>query len=425
MKKFLILILLVFLGIIAIMRSFRSTLTDKNQQSLDSANQKPALIDRALQRRADSLISAMPSIGSLGLILYDITEDAPIYTYNENVAMRPASCMKLLSCITAMKKLGVNYTYKTRLYTTGKIVNDTLVGNLILKTQFDPFFNRDSLITLLGNTKKAGIKAIKGNVILDVAITEAMDHEQHWTIGDLKVARLGLLYRGYPRLRTELLYALHGTSGINIHKDSLKFGRLNPHNATLIGQTVTPLHFAIEKALKNSSNINAESLLYPLGYTVNSKGKYRENGITALRRFIVNELHLDAKKHANLEDGCGLCPDDRLSPTLLCELLKYATKHPRIFGEMMEDLPLSGTDGTLYDRLRKPNVLGKIKAKTGTLTREGGISTLSGYYTGIDGHLVAFVIMNNECPVMDGRWWQDKFCERVMLPKQLVNAAIK
>lgn len=414
MKKLITLIIILAIGTFFAMRSCRQTFTE---ESKDPKADKAINIDKALKARTDSFIAAMPPVGSLGLILYDLNEKAPIYSYKEDTAMRPASCMKLLTCIAAMRLYGTNYKYRTRLFTTGKIVNDTLCGDIILKTQFDPFFNRDSLTTLLSYTKKAGIKAVKGRVILDMAFLAPMNHEIHWTMGDLKVRKLGLLYLGYKRFRTETLYALNSASGISVNKDSIVFGRMNPRKVQMIGEITTPIHFAIEKALKNSSNINAESLLYLLGYSTSTKGNYRTNGTRTLMRFIKQELHLDPAKHANIDDGCGLCPDDRLSPTLLCELLKYAYARPYIYREMELDLPLSGTDGTLYDRLRKPNVLGKIKAKTGTLTREAGISTLAGYYTGNDNHLVAFVIMNNECPVMDGRWWQDKFCERVLLPK--------
>ena len=125
---------------------------------------------------------------------------------------------------------------------------------------------------------------------------------------------------------------------------------------------------------------------------------------------------MNPEKVAGIHDGCGLCPDDRLSPRLLVAMLRYAHAHPYIYKEVYEALPLSGTDGTLHDRLRQPNVCGLIKAKTGTLTREAGISTLAGYYTSpTDKHLIAFAVMNNECPVMDGRWWQDRFCQRALL----------
>ena len=422
MKRFIPIIIISSIIIVSALRACWSRDDAVSGASTTEAQQKP--IDKALMSRTDSFISAQKAVGTVGLMVYDLTAERSVYAYRADVPMRPASCMKLLSCIAALRKAGTRYEYRTRLYTAGRMEKDTLYGNLILKTQFDPFFNRDSLHVLLGTLKQKNIKAIKGKIVLDMAFIEPMNHEQHWTMGDLKVNRMGLIYHGYRKMRTETLYALQAI-GAKVHKDSIVFGRLVPRKATQIGEIRTPIHFVVEKALKNSSNINAESLMYLLGYTVHTGGNFRKNGIVALRRFVSDELGMDPSKVCNIEDGCGLCPDDRLTPELLIALLNYAYKHPAIYNDVLASLPLSGTDGTLYDRLRKPNVLGKVRAKTGTLTREGGISTLAGYYTGNDGHLMAFCVMNNECPVMDGRWWQDRFCDKVLLPAMSRSAGHK
>lgn len=411
MKKYIP--LLIISGII-IFSAIRNCWHEGEETVSVKKEQSQIPIDKSLQQRIDSFVNATPTVGSLGLKVYDITAKREIYSYRETEKMRPASCLKLLTCITALHRFGSNYKYRTRLYTTGTTKGDTLLGNVILKTQFDPAFNRDSLTILLKALSDNGIKAVKGKVIIDPTFTTAMDHEEHWTIGDLKVSRMGLLYRGYRRLRTETQYALTSAVGIRVPADSIIFGRLNPRTAKQIGEITTPLHYAIEKALKNSSNINAEGLLYPLGYSMDHKGNYRSNGVKVLRKFIKEQLHLNPDAVCSIDDGCGLCPDNKVTASLLISLLKYAHGHPYIYNKVYEYLPLSGTDGTLYDRLRKPNVVGKIKAKTGTLTREGGISSLSGYFTGTDGHLIAFAIINNECPVMDGRWWQDKFLTKIV-----------
>lgn len=410
MKKLIPVIIIVTITIVSALRACLSG-DDVVNDKKDTIPQIP--IDRSLQQRIDSFVSATPAVGSLGMKVYDITAKRTIFSYRDTLLMRPASCLKLLTCITALRRMGPGYTYRTRLYTDGKMKGDTLVGDVILKTHFDPAFNRDSLIILLSALEKNGIKAIRGRVKLDVAFTTAMDHEEHWTMGDLKVSRMGLLYRGYGRLCREMLYAL-SAQGIKVTRDSIGLGRLSPGTAKEIACIRTPIRYAIEKALKNSSNINAEGLLYPLGYLADKRGNYRANGIEVLRQFISEELKLNPSAVSSLDDGCGLCPDNKLSPALIIALLDYAYSHKYIYNMVYDCLPLSGTDGTLYDRLRKPNVVGKIKAKTGTLTREGGISSLSGYFTGADGHLIAFSIINNECPVMDGRWWQDKFLTKII-----------
>lgn len=421
------LFLVMLLLIVAVTRACGGD--DDGKSSEEAAKQALIPIDEGLKHRTDSFLAAMPPVGSVGILLYDMTAKRDIYAYNDLTPKRPASCMKLLTCIAALDKYGTSYKYHTRILQEGTQKGDTLFGNLVLKTHFDPFFNRDSLNIMLKDVRQKGIKVVKGQVKIDMAFHGNMTHEEHWTIGDLKTSRLGLIYQGSRRMKTEMTWALTA-AGITVKsdKDNILLTRLNPKNAKVLTETATPIHYVIEKALKNSSNINAESLLYLLGYSVKRDGNYRKNGIVALNNFIDKKLHTPVSDNADkvwkkkeIHDGCGLCPDDRLTPRLLASLLQYASLHPNIYKEVYEDLPLSGTDGTLYDRMMKPHTVGMVKAKTGTLTREGGISTLAGYFTGADGHKIIFVIMNNECPVMDGRWWQDKYFERIVFKKEKNN----
>lgn len=389
------------------------TCWNKGDDSHIAEVRKVVPINKDLQLAVYSFISSNPAIGTLGIVIYDATANQEVYSLHGDSLMQPASCLKLVTCVTALKTFGKSYEYKTRLYTSGKVVNDTLVGNLTLKVQFDPAFNRDSLYILADALKDLGVKHIKGKVVLDMSDYSLMNHEEHWIAGDLKTRYLGLAYYGGSRLRNEMLYALVA-KGVHMRKEDIVFGRLDYAKSTLVSEIKTPINVPLEKSLKFSSNINAESLLYPLGYVISRQGHFRKNGVIALKKFVAEQLHMNPDKHCIIDDGCGLCPENRVSPHLLVNTLLYAYQHKYIYQTVLNALPLSGTDGTLYDRLRKPEVMGKIRAKTGTLTRDGGISTLSGYYRAKDGHLMIFSIMNNNCPVMEGRRWQDRFLTKII-----------
>lgn len=370
-------------------------------------------IDARLQHRIDSFVQNAPRRGSLGIMFFDATAQKEVYSLNPDSLMSPASCMKLLTSIATLRYFGRSAVHKNRLYTSGKMVGDTLVGDITLKVQFDPTFNRDSLYQLTEALQTRHIKRLKGRVILDMADYDSMNHEEHWTPGDLRSFYLGLPFSGGRKLRTEVLYAL-ARIGIPVRSDDIVYGRLDYHHSTLVAELQSPMRCSIEKALKNSSNIHAESMLYPLGYLISRQGSFRQNGVEKMRQFVAHELHMNPSTSCQIEDGCGLCPNDKLSPRLLVTLLNYAYHHKSIYQVVSEDLPLSGTDGTLYDRLRHAKVMGKIKAKTGTLTRDEGISSLSGYFTTPDNHLIIFSIICNQCPVMDGRWWQDHLLKSIL-----------
>ena len=411
-SKVSITVILSSISIILIALSVRTCLTGGDDSNVEPQETK-VNIDTILQNRIDSFVQTVPYVGRLGLMVYDATAREEVYSLNADSLMSPASCMKLLTCVTAIKKFGLSAQHKTRLYISGTTKGDTLRGNITLKTQFDPFFTRDSLYLLTELLPVQGIRKLEGRVVIDMADYDLLSHEAHWTPGDLRTRYLGLPFAGSSRMRKEVIYAL-ARVGISVKPDDVVFGRLDYANSTQVGIITSPMQFSFLKALKNSSNINAEALLYPLGYTKSTKGHFRMNGLHVLRDFVKNELRMDPATSCVIEDGCGLCPHAKLTPRLLCNLLDYAYRNKFIYKELLADLPLSGTDGTLYDRLYKPSVKGRVHAKTGTLTRDGGICTLSGYFTTKAGHLIIFSILNNECPVMDGRWWQDKFLTRII-----------
>jgi len=65
----------------------------------------------------------------------------------------------------------------------------------------------------------------------------------------------------------------------------------------------------------------------------------------------------------------------------------YRSQHFDLF---RQSLPIAGVDGTLANRIKNAAAFRKATAKTGSLT---GVSTLSGYVTARNGHLLAFSIM--------------------------------
>lgn len=54
----------------------------------------------------------------------------------------------------------------------------------------------------------------------------------------------------------------------------------------------------------------------------------------------------------------------------------------------------------------------RIVAKTGSMT---GVSTLAGYAHASNGHILAFVILNQHVlKLSQARAWQDKICKAIM-----------
>ena len=420
MSKKVSLFLLILIVIFAVAATI--SVTRYGDSSLPNTKSRTAEIpvDSQLKNRIDTFMKHTPPAGIAGLEIYDITAGKEVFSYNKDSLLTPASCMKILTCVAALRYIGAKQQLHNRLYTTGSMRGDTLVGNLVLKTDYDTFFNRDTLNLLIDTLKNHGINHIKGDIVLDMMFTEQMGHEEHWIIGDLRMRYMGLVLQGFPRMQKEILASLR-MKGISHLGGGIIYGKANPAQATLIAENVGSMHKLIEKALKVSSNINAEALLYPLGYIIDKRGNYRENGRRLLRNFIRNEIAIEPDMVCRIDDGCGLCPNDKITADLLVKILIYASQHPAIYDEVVADMPLSGVDGTLFKRMLEIDIRGMLRGKTGTLTRNGGVSSLAGFFFGKDGHLMAYAILNNEWGVEDGRAWQDNFCRKALKPQSLIG----
>lgn len=365
-------------------------------------------VDRSLVQRLDSFVANTRRAGTLGVYVWDATAGKEVYAFKADSLMRPASNMKMLTCIAALRILGPNFKYRSGVYTSGKLVGDTLRGNIAFKFNYDPWFTPDSLMRMTDVLRAKGIKAVKGNIIVDIKIQDPMQHEQHWTPGDLKTRKLGILYRGKRRVLSELKYALRA-KGVNFKESQLVESQL-PKGMKKIGEITTPITDPIMRALLNSSNENAECLSYTMSGNFPQGQDFRVTGNDALKRFVKREMKINPDKVAVIHDGSGLCVHDRITPRFLVSLLRYAYSHKYINNVLLTYLPVSGEVGTLHRRMWRPELKGRIQAKTGTLTREDGITSLSGYVKGNNGHQLLFAIIQNEVPVADARLWQDRFC---------------
>jgi D-alanyl-D-alanine carboxypeptidase/D-alanyl-D-alanine-endopeptidase (penicillin-binding protein 4) len=160
-----------------------------------------------------------------------------------------------------------------------------------------------------------------------------------------------------------------------------------PDDATNLGYATHSIAEVVRQLNKESDNLNAEMLLYALGYRQNNGPSSTGKGIAAVQQFIA-QTGLDPKTYS-IVDGSGLSNQNYLTPELLVAVLKYMYLSPD-FDLFRKSLPIAGEDGTLAHRMRNSAAYRKVTAKTGSIT---GVSALSGYVTARNGHLLAFSIM--------------------------------
>lgn len=86
---------------------------------------------------------------------------------NADQPMNPASTMKLVTTYAALELLKPNYRWQTQLLTDGRISNGILDGNLYLRGGGDPSLTMERLWLLLRELRNAGVKEIKGQLVLE------------------------------------------------------------------------------------------------------------------------------------------------------------------------------------------------------------------------------------------------------------------
>ena len=94
---------------------------------------------------------------------------------------------------------------------------------------------------------------------------------------------------------------------------------------------------------------------------------------------------------ARILDGCGLAPQDAVSPAQFVQLLRY------MYGStereaFVNSLPGSGESGTLHSFLSGTALHGRVFAKSGTI---GGTKNFAGYIFLPDGRVWVFAVMVN------------------------------
>ena len=111
-----------------------------------------------------------------------------------------------------------------------------------------------------------------------------------------------------------------------------------------------------------------------------------------------------------LENGSGLSRTERVSATLLAEVLKTAWLAP--YGpELLASLPLSGTDGTLKNRFKSGPAYQKARLKTGTLR---DVTALAGFvWDGQNRPWVVVMMVNSDKAMKAGRPLLDKLVQQL------------
>ncbi len=143
---------------------------------------------------------------------------------------------------------------------------------------------------------------------------------------------------------------------------------------------------------KMSNNLYAELLLLTIGKAAGNVSGTQGATVAAISS--LKSAGIDTEG-LTMADGSGLSRYNLVTPRSVIQLLKVMANGPYA-PQFMGSLPAMSTEGTLKNRLKGSQAVGRIRAKTGTMVH---VRSLSGYITTKHDETLVFSILCNNFDV--------------------------
>jgi D-alanyl-D-alanine carboxypeptidase/D-alanyl-D-alanine-endopeptidase (penicillin-binding protein 4) len=324
-----------------------------------------------------------------------------------------ASNMKLFTTSTALSRLGPSSRIPTKVLGDGRLDSGGILhGSLYLQGGGDPalgtptFYNGylaglgTNLFSLVPQIRAAGIRSITGRVYADDTIFDRLRG----------VADSGYATSSYIGPLSGLAFnsGFSGsTSSSGFSADPAKLAASKLARSLSAAGVAVPPQVALAKAPGDADQI-AVVRSPTLSQIVNTTDVYSDNffaetllkllgarfggaGTTAAGAAVVEAFAQAHGSGVHAVDGSGLTRSNRASPRQIVDLL-LAMRGDPAGDEFIQDLALTGKEGTVADRMHGTAAYGRCRTKTGTIT---GVSNLSGYCFNKSGRIMAFSILMN------------------------------
>jgi serine-type D-Ala-D-Ala carboxypeptidase/endopeptidase (penicillin-binding protein 4) len=315
----------------------------------------------------------------------------------------PASAVKLVTALAALKTFGAKHRFATTIWITGAFdkTTGTVNGDLIVSGR-DPSFHDEHAVAAARELNQLGIKTVTGDLVVAPRFSmnfsassqrsgerfyDTLDAERRSAAATRAWYDSRVALRDAESLKTTPSVAVMGA----VYVDAVPKGA-----RTISTHYSPPLADILKVLLCYSNNFMAERLGDQLG------------GAQGLMRVLSTDLGFKPGEF-RLATASGL-GSNRMTPrqmmkvyrALLDELHEHNLKAADI-------LPVAGVDpGTLQKRYADSPGRGSVIAKTGTLPRtDGGASALVGQLRTRNNDTLLFVILDQRGSVVRFRQWQD------------------
>ena len=313
-----------------------------------------------------------------GVLIESLDGQRVYASHNADIAFNPASLIKLSTSLAALRKLGADYRFQTRVLMDGRTDNGGTLHGRLLVAGGDPTFGDNGANIIANGLRARGIKRVTDGVIVspDFCFNYSNSPED-------SAARLARALRiGNPPT---------GVTG-------------ETTGAPLFIFDSYPLRDVLLYMNAHSSNFVAERIGALIG------------GPVGVEKFLTEELKLPADE-VTIERTSGR-EHNRMTPRGLVTVLRGLIEEARRQGlEPSDIMPVARDDsGTLRRRLAGTGLEGAVVGKTGTLTAEvdGGMASLAGIVYTKDAGMVLFAILDRGNRIWQSRQMEDQLLADVI-----------
>jgi serine-type D-Ala-D-Ala carboxypeptidase/endopeptidase (penicillin-binding protein 4) len=404
-------------------------------------------LDRMIESKIEKLRHRYPTL-AVGVSVEELALGTPLVSIRSRQPLKPASILKLLTTLVALKKLGPEYRFETRFLQKGEDLIVVGGGDPTLTTELLHMMARSLVARGNGRFRKVFLNAslfptpiqrvgerayeagssglpLNFNAVSVVVCPTAVEAEALVNI-DPREARFPIrgkvmttrergpevtvefeadgfhvqgvipegeeclvIYRSVPkpvRYFGEVFEGILEREGVKIAQ-GVEEQSATPAGVLLYTHKSKPLGEILRDLNTYSSNFIAEQILTTLGCSLGASCR-RDRGLVDLSREL--QLHGILSGEFLLVDGSGLSHENLLSARGITSILRAALLDPKIQIEFLASLPVGGRSGTLRSRVFADDL--PIRGKTGSLD---GVSSLAGYFESRRGKRYVFAIIQN------------------------------
>ncbi len=102
-----------------------------------------------------------------GISVFSLSRQKEVFSHNESKVFSPASTVKILTSMVALRRLGSDFRFVTRLKGAGWDARGVLKGNLYLIGGGDPSLDIAALYQLAREARRRGLRKIHGAIVTD------------------------------------------------------------------------------------------------------------------------------------------------------------------------------------------------------------------------------------------------------------------